>query len=330
MKIFLTGGTGYLGRALLAGLLEAGHQVTVLSRRPDPELEHPRLRWIEGDLRAGPPPADLLMQHRAVLHAAALVKTWVRDRSEFDRVNVDAWDQLLEVCARAGVPRILHTSSFISLGPSVVGRKLREADRGPRETFLTDYERTKYKADLVTERWAARGIPVITLYPTVVFGPGPCTDGNLVGKLIWMIARRRFPGIFGTGAQVWDFAYLPDVVQGHLQALERALPGQGYILGGENVRLDHLVEQVQALLGRAPSVRRIPIEVAEALGSILEGAAPLTNRAPDLTRGVASVYRHDWSYDCSKAERDLGYTRTSFASALEETVRWAKQLRRWG
>lgn len=329
MKVFLTGGTGYLGRALREALLAEGHQLTVLSRRPRPDDPGGRLRWVTGDLRLGPPPVEVLHQHRAVLHSAAMVRTWARNRSEFDRVNVEAYEALLERCRLAGVPKVLHTSSFLSLGPSPDGHRLREEDRAPRSTFLTDYERTKYLADQVTDRWVDKGVPVSTLHPTILFGPGARTDGNLVGKMVWMIARGRFPGLIGSGRQVWNLAYLPDVVSGHLKALERALPGQHYILGGEDIALDTLVEKIHRLLGRPPRFRRISIPTAERLGRFLEWGAWFTGRAPELTPGVAAVYRHNWSYDSGKAERGLGYVRTPFESALGETVRWARTVRRW-
>jgi NAD+-dependent farnesol dehydrogenase len=329
MKVFVTGGTGYLGRSLLAALLEAGHQVTALARRPPEGGGNDRLQWVQGDLRDGPPPAELLSRHRAVVHAAAMVRAWAPDPGEFDRVNVQAWDALLGAAARAGVQKIVHTSSFISLGPSPGPEPLRETDRGPRSDFRTDYERTKYLADEVTDRWIARGTPVVTLYPGVIYGPGACSDGNLVGKMVWMMARGRFPGIFGSGKQVWNLAYLPDVARGHCLALERGLPGSSFILGGENVTLDDLVARTEQLLGRSAKVRHIPVGVASWLGRIMEWRAGHTGRAPDLTRGVAAVYRHNWSYDSSAAEKSLGYRRTPFSEALAATVQWARELRQW-
>jgi farnesol dehydrogenase len=329
MKVFLTGGTGYLGGALRAALLESGHQVTVWARR-DPEGEKDsREEWIRGDLRDGAPPVDLLMRHRAVIHAAALVKTWAPDPSEFDRINVDAWDKLLFAATHAGVQKIIHTSSFISLGPSPGPQPLREGERRPRDDFRTDYERTKYLADQVTDRWIARGAPVVTVYPGVIYGPGSCGDGNLVGKMIWLLARGKFPGIIGSGKQVWNLAYLPDVAQGHCLALERGLPGSSFILGGENIPLGDLVARVARLLGRSSRVPRIPVGIAEWLGGWMEKRASRTGAAPDLTRGVAAVYRQNWSYDSSQAEKTLGYRRTPFAEALDVTVQWARELKEW-
>jgi farnesol dehydrogenase len=259
-----------------------------------------------------------------------MVKSWARDRREFDRVNVAAYDGLLERCYRAGVPKIVHTSSFLSLGPSPLDHPLTEKDRAERTEFMTDYERTKFLADAVTDRWVKKGLPVSTLYPTILHGPGGCTDGNLVGKMVWWIVKGRFPGVIGSGRQVWNLAYLPDVVQGHVRALERALPGQGYILGGHDLPLEELVRKAYRLLGKKPRYRHLKVETAEALGGFMEWTARFTGKAPDLTRGVASVYRHDWSYDSSKAERDLGYHRTPLDAALESTVSWAAGLKTWG
>lgn len=329
MKVFLTGGTGYLGGALRAALLAAGHQVTVLARRPPDDPADPRLEWLQGDLAEGPPPADVLHRHRAVIHAAACVKSWAPDRSVFDRVNVEAWDALLAACHRVGVQKVLHTSSFMSLGPSPTPEPMTEGDRAVRTSFRNDYERTKYLADEVTDRWLARGAPVVTLYPGVIFGPGARTDGNLIGKMIWMIARRRFPGLIGPGTQVWNLAYLPDVVQGHLQALERAVPGRSYILGGENVELNRLIREIQGRLGRRGTIPHLPFGLAEALGGWLERRAVRSGRAPLLTRGVASVYRCHWSYDSNAARRDLGYSPTPLGEALDATVAWAAGVRDW-
>ncbi len=328
MKVFLTGGTGYLGAALLQGLLAGGHQVSVLSRRPT-DLSHPRLTWIRGDLLQGDPPDEILVQHRAVLHSAALVKTWARDPRDFDRMNVDVHDRLLGRCHRLGIPRVLVTSSFLSLGPSPTGRPLTEADLQTRETFLTDYERTKHLADQSTDRWAAQGLAVSTLLPTVIYGAGRVTDGNLVGNLLYRIRTGRFPGIIGSGRQVWSFAYLPDVVGGHLLALDRALPGQRYILGGENRTLEDLITRAANGLGRPPIRRRLPVAWLETLGSLMELGARVTGKAPDLTRGVAGVYRNDYAYHSDKAVRGLGYSITPFEEGLRATFEWVRSLPRW-
>lgn len=330
MKLFVTGGTGYLGTALLQGLVDAGHQVTVLTRRPPEVSPSPRVTWLQGDLAEGPPAEEVLHQHRMVIHAAALVKTWVRDRSLFDRVNVEAHDRLLERCYRLGVSKVIVTSSFLSLGPSPTAAPIDETAHRRRDHFLTDYERTKHLADEITDRWIEKGLPIVTLYPTVLYGPGSATDGNLVGKMAYWIRKGIFPGIIGRGDQVWDYAYLPDVVRGHLLAMERGLPGERYILGGHLKRQDELVRRLYQELRPGGRPMRLPVGLAEALGGWMERWAEWTGQTPELTRGVAGVYRHHYAYDSSKAERGLGYTRTPFDDAMAALVGWARGLRRWG
>lgn len=330
MRIFLTGGTGYLGGALLDGLLAAGHEVTALTRRSRPEDERPGLRWVLGDLAEGPPEVAELNRHSVVVHCAALVKTWTPDRSDFDRINVQAYRGLLERCAVAGVTKIVHTSSFLSLGPSPTSVPIDESHRGERSRFYTDYERTKYASDRVTDEWAEKGLPIVTLYPAVLFGPGACTDGNLLGKLVYWVREGTFPGRIGSGKQVWSYAYLPDVVEGHISAIERGMAGHRYILGGENMALDDVLRKIHEKLGKPFRVRKIPVGVAEGLGRLMELGARFTHKAPELTRGVAGVYREHWSYSSRRAERGLGYRITPFDAALDRTVDWVRTLDRWG
>lgn len=329
MRIFLTGGTGYLGGALLDGLLAAGHEVSALTRKPRPDDVRPGLRWVLGDLESRPPEISELNRHPVVVHTAALVRSWVRDPRQFDRVNVDAYRLLLERCAAAGVTKVVHTSSFLSLGPSPGPEPLDETQRPERRRFYTDYERTKYLADRITDTWLDKGLAIVTLYPTVLFGPGQCTDGNLVGKLVYWVRTGRFPGRIGSGRQVWNYAFVPDVVGGHVSAVERGLGGQRYVLGGENRALEDVLRMIFTKLEKPYRVRGIPIPVAETLGRLLELGARFTGKAPDLTRGVAGVYREHWAYSSRRAERALGYSVTPFEEALDETVAWVRGLERW-
>ncbi len=330
MKVFLTGGTGYLGGTLLRALLDAGHEVTALTRRPQQADPSVPLRWVEGDLAKAPPEPNDLRQCQVVVHAAAMVKTWSKDRREFDRHNVEAYEALLGACARAGVSKIVHTSSFLSIGPSPTPTPIDEDARATRSRFYTDYERTKYLADQITDKYLDKGLPIVTLYPTVLFGPGGCTDGNLLGKMIYWIREGTFPGRVGSGEQVWSYGYVPDVVDGHISAMERGMAGHRYILGGENVRLNDVLSAIYKRLNRPESFKKIPVGVAEALGKLMEWGAAFTGKPPELTKGVAGVYREHWSYSSERAERALGYQITPFETAIGETVDWVRGLDTWG
>jgi farnesol dehydrogenase len=331
MRIFLTGSTGYLGDRLLRALLAAGHQVRVLVRDPGrlPEDLRDRLEIVQGDLLVPPDPGFLEGQE-ALIHTAAMVRTWARDRRLFERVNVEGFRRLVEAALEAGVRRILHTSSFMALGPARGGVPVDEEASPWEGGWLTDYARTKALAEKWSREAVAKGAPIVTLYPAVIYGPGRCTDGNLLGKLAFWILHGKFPGLLGSGRQRWTLSFVEDVVRGHLLALEKARPGDRFILGGPEVRLGQLVAKLHEMLGRPPRFRRLPVWSGKIVGGLQILRARLGGPLPELTPSIAEVYAHDWVYSSRRAQEALGYQVTPLEEGLERTVRWVRGLSRWG
>lgn len=330
MKVFLTGSTGYLGERLARGLLEAGHEVRALVRHPDamPSELRERMEIVQGDL-LGTMDTEFLAGADAMIHCAAMVRTWHRNRSIFDRVNVTAYEKLLRVAVAAGVGKILHTSSFIALGPSADGTPMAEDSPRWGGPPMTDYERTKMGAERVSRRFVDEGGPLVSLYPAVIYGPGRRTEGNLLGKLAFMIRTGTFPGLLGTGRQRWTLAFVEDVVLGHLLALEKGVPGDRFILGGPDVVLADLVGRLQELLGKPKRKRTLPIAVGKAVGWAQVLRAFLGGPVPELTPGIAEVYRHDWLFSSDRAREKLGYEVTPLTDGLERTARWVQGIRSW-
>ncbi|MBD3337115.1 MAG: NAD-dependent epimerase/dehydratase family protein [Candidatus Eisenbacteria bacterium] len=330
MRVFLTGATGYLGGRLLKALLAAEHQIRVLVRRPerlDPELRE-RLEIIQGDLGARPE-AKFLEGIEALIHSGAMVRTWHRRRWMFDQVNVEGYRSLLEAAREAGVAKVVHTSSFMALGPS--GREGPLTEESPRwgGPPMNDYERTKWAAERVSRRFVEDGGPLVSLYPAVIYGPGRRTDGNLVGKLAYLLREGKFPGLLGSGQQRWTLAFVDDVVAGHMAALEKGEPGGRFILGGPTVVLRDLVERLSSLLGRPSRVRTLPIAAGKLVGAAQVLRAYLGGPVPELTPGVAEVYRHNWVFASGRAETELGYTITPLDDGLRRTAEWVKGLPGW-
>ena len=323
MRVLLTGASGYLGGRLAHGLAGAGHVVRGLVRDPR--------RWIDPPAQAEMQTGDVTDRATveravngcdAVVHAAALVKMWVRDRRAFDRVNVQGLGHVAEAAGQAGV-RLLYVSSFVALGPTD-GTTLDE--RSPRSTtdLHNDYERTKWVADQLARGLAARGADIVRIYPGVIFGPGPLTDGNHVVKLLLQHAQGKLPGLLGPGNLRQCFAFVDDVVDGAVAALERARSGSGYVLGGENRTAVELFEAFHAAAGVPPPRRRIPFALAAAIGRSQRWRAQLFGIEPELTDEVVGIYRHEWAYSSTSAERELGYRVTPFGEAVRRTVAWLR------
>ena len=319
--LLLTGSTGYLGSRIAQELIERRVPFRVLVRNParltfDPTVS--RCEVVVGDLCDAGKLAEALRGAKHLIHSAALVKMWVRDRQDFWRVNVEGLKTLLQAAERAGVERVVYTSSFIAAGPCSdqnTGEGLR--NRGP---YSNEYEETKAIAlDWLRAEGFAR-FPVVALLPGVIYGPGPATEGNLVGGMIQQYLSGKFPGLLGSGEQRWSFSFIPQVVAAHLAALEIARTGEEYFLAGDNRSLNDLFRILEDLTGVRHSVRHLPFWAGKAVGTMEAARARLFGHQPQLTPGVVEVFKHDWTYSSSKATRDLGYRVIPLEEGLRKTL----------
>ena len=326
MKILLTGATGFLGGRVAGRLTDGGHQVRGFVRDPGRWEDRPEGSEVAvGDVTDRDAVSRAVDGCDAVVHAAALVKNWVRDPRQFDRVNVSGLGNVIAACRESGT-RLIYVSSFVALGPTD-GRIFDESTPRATEEFNNDYERTKWLADQMARHVEPGELEIVRVYPGVVFGAGALTDGNHVVKLLLQHAEGKLPGMLGSGDLRQCFAYVDDVADGILRAVEKGKPGEGYILGGENRTAVELFDVFQRVTDIAPPKRKIPFAVAYWIGKLQRWRAVLTGIEPELTDEVVGIYRHEWAYSSRRAEEQLGYRVTPFESAIERTVSW---LRRQG
>lgn len=306
MNVLVTGGTGYLGRAVVHALAARGHAPVVFART----ARQSRLpgTLVDGDVRDRAALERAARGCDAVCHMAALVSIWRRRRQDFDDVNVGGLQHVLNAASSARIPRLVYTSSFLALAP--LGHET------PLEA--NDYQRTKVAADRLADSAVRAGSPLIRVYPGVVYGPGSFTEGNLIGRMIADHLKGRLPGLIGPEL-AWSYAFVEDVAAGHCAALERGDAGARYLLGGENATQQRVFDLVGQMTGRKPP-RRIPFGVATVLGAVEELRVNVFGGAPLITRGTVDIFRHDWSLDSSRAVRDLGYTMTPLVDGIQRTL----------
>lgn len=323
--VLLTGATGYLGSQIARELIACGEPFRVLVRDPARLRFNPasvRCEVIAGDLRDSSTLRKSLAGVDSVIHTAALVKMWVRDRQDFRRVNVEGLQNLLQAAANSGVKKIVYTSSFMALGPCAdpqAAESLRHA--GP---FSNEYEESKAQALEWVRSVGIRQFPLLVLMPGVIYGPGPRTEGNLVGGMIEQYMAGKFPGLLGTGEQRWSFAYNADVAGAHLAALEKGKLGETYVLAGDNRSLNEFFRLLAELSGVRHKVRHPPFTAGKMVGALEVARATLTGRPPQLTPGVVEVFKHDWVYSSAKAVRELGYHVTPLEEGLRKTLEGMK------
>ncbi|MGH9369915.1 MAG: NAD-dependent epimerase/dehydratase family protein [Vicinamibacterales bacterium] len=307
VRVLVTGGTGYLGRAIVRELARRGHDPIVFSRRATATTDLPGTR-IDGDVRDRDSVLAAARGVDAVCHTAALVRVWHPDAADFDRVNVGGLETVVDVCIALKTRRLLYTSSFLALPPAGRSRAL-EAN---------DYQRSKVRAREVARTAAARGVPIVSLVPGVIYGPGAVTEGNLVGRLVRDHLAGRLPGIVGAD-RTWSFSFVDDVADAHVSALEAGQPGQEYVVGGENVPQIRLFQLLREIAG-VPLPRRVPASVAQAFALIEELTAG-RSRSPRLTRGTVKILQRDWPLDSSRSVQELSYRTTPLFSGIRTMLR---------
>jgi len=318
--VLVTGASGFIGRHLLLALQRQGRRVKALVRRDDGlAVAFPGLEVIRADVGDLAAYRSGLEPGMTVIHLAAVRAIPGTRRANFHRVNVDAALAFAETAGQAGVKRFLHVSAALVYGCTGVASA--DETASPSEPpFVSGYLESRLEALRRMRDLATRGLPIVTLCPTIVFGPDtPDHPNRLAGQMRWLL-RHRIDRVIGGGAQRRTLAFVGDVVRGMLLAETRAVPGAEYILGGHDVSPREFNRRVLAAAGVTP---RLSL-------SLPAGAVRVTARWVDRCRGsergcgyeaALDMYTHAWCYSSGKAASELGYSVTPIDEALAETVR---------
>ena len=317
-RIFLTGGTGYLGGAIVAQLLENGYRLRLLARKKPIDAASPMLETVAGGLSDVDRLAEYMQGCDAAIHSAALVASWARDPAEFYRTNVQGLVNMIAAARKASIGTLIYTSSLFALGPAGLPGAKEDAALIPQK--IHPYQHSKVVARQIAMRARDDGLPIVILYPGVIYGPGKKSEGNMISRLILDFVGGQVPGLLGGGKPIWSYAYIKDVARGHALALERCPAGGEFILGGPNVSLRVFFEVLGRLTGREIPKWKIPTGMGMILGGLEFGLARLCGRQPRMTPATVRMMCLDWACDSSLACANLGYLQTPLLEGLRETL----------
>lgn len=320
---FVTGASGFIGRHLLRALLGQGRQVVALCRRPSSlsGLEHPRLRILASELENVDAYAKHLDESTAVFHLAALRHRKGATLEEYDRTNVQATLELARASAERRVARFVYVSSAGIYGP-YDGRPVSE-DGLRRSPTTSAYLLSRLGALDEMRRLAEEGLPLVTVCPSIVFGPDHPSHPNIVTSHFRRLLRTGISLVVAGGRQRKDFVYVKDVARGLLAAERLGSVGEEYILSGEDVSFRQLDGMVFSLAGLKP---RLSLSVP---GGLARKAARAADRLKGYHRGsgyeaaVESLLQEKL-YSCEKARRSLCYTWSPLRDSVLETIEFIK------
>ncbi|MDO3642078.1 NAD-dependent epimerase/dehydratase family protein [Mucilaginibacter sp. L3T2-6] len=326
MRILVTGATGFIGRYLSFKLAEQGYNVVALCRNVNHPylIPHKNITAVKGDILDRPSLISAMKDCQQVYHTAALAKMWRRDKNDYYNINVAGTRNVLELAMDLYISKIVYTSTCGVWGPTI---KHPMTENDPRiDGFAIDYERTKYLAEIETRIYANKGLNVVTVNPSRVYGEGPITDSNTVGKMIYGYLKGKWRIIPGKGTQVSNYAYLDDVVNGHIAAMEQGEPGNRYILGGEDISFNTFFDTLQNISGKSHNMIRLPQRIIEAYSHFEKLKTSLTGLPPVFLPEFAARLRRDQKYSSQKAIAKLNYHITPFAEGMAKTINHIKNL----
>ncbi|QGM96588.1 hopanoid-associated sugar epimerase [Methylocystis parvus] len=318
-SVLITGASGFIGGAVARLMLSEGHQVRTLIRPGSPTTNIPcACETVFGDITDEESVRAAMKGVRWVFHLAADYRLWARDPKMVFRVNVQGAEIVMKEAMRAGVERVVHTSSVATLG-GANGALCTEENRLPAEKAVGAYKQSKIVAERLVETMIEKeGLPAIIVCPSAPLGPGdvkPTPTGRIVSEAI----RGAMPAYVETGLNV---VHVDDVAAGHLAAIERGSVGERYILGGENLTLYDLLTEISRLTGRPAPRFKLPAGPLMPLAYANEWGARLIGYEPFLHCDSLKMSRTRMYFDDRKARRELGYETRPARLAIQDAVDW--------
>ena len=320
MDVLVTGATGFVGANVTRLLVADGCRIRVLARPTSrlAALEGCPVQVIRGDILDPGALRPAVEGCRVVFHAAADYRLWAQEPGEIYRTNVDGTRNVLEACARAGVERVVYTSSVGTLGIPRRGGAGTETTPVGLDDMIGPYKRSKFLAERVAEEYAASGLGVVIVNPTNPIGPWevkPTPTGQMI--VDYLLGR-----MFGTLDTGLNLIHVADVARGHVLAARLGRVGEKYILGCRNCSLTEIFGMLARITGiRAPRLR-LPHALIFLVALLNEGLARATGRPPRVPLAGVRMARAHMYWSAEKAVRELGLPQTPVERALRDAVDW--------
>jgi dihydroflavonol-4-reductase len=323
MRALVTGATGFVGSAVARALCQSGWQVRALVRA---NSDQRNLRQLPVELATGDLNDQGSLEKAAsgcdgLFHVAADYRLGVADPSELYRNNVEGTRKVLAAARRAGVARIVYTSSVATIGLPADGSPGTEDTPSALTDMIGHYKRSKFLAEELVRESVQAQAPVIIVNPSTPIGPGDIKP-TPTGQMVLDAAAGRTPAYVDTGLNI---VHVDDVAAGHLHAFERGRIGERYILGGENMSLREILTQICRLAARPPPRIRVPHSALLPIAYASEALARVTGRGTRVTVEAVRMARKRMYFSSEKAVRELGYGWRPPVVAFEDALFWFGQ-----
>ena len=318
--VLVTGASGFVGAAVARKALARGFRVKVLMRATASRdnIDGLDVEPVTGDMRDAASMTAAMQGVRYLFHVAADYRLWARDPSEIGRNNLEGARATMSAALRAGVERVVYTSSVAALKPGS-GNAVDETSRHTPQSVIGAYKLSKLLAEREVERIIAEeGLPAVIVAPSTPIGARDIKP-TPTGRIIVEAAAGRMPAFVDTGL---NLVHVDDVAEGHFLALERGKVGENYILGGTDVTLAQMLADIAVLAGRRAPTVKLPRGPLFPLAFAAEAIARVTGKEPFLTADALRMSRYQMYFSSAKAMRELGYAARPYREGLKDAHAW--------
>jgi dihydroflavonol-4-reductase len=325
MKTLITGATGFVGSAVLRQLLYEGHTVRALVR-PNSDrrnLSGLPVEIVEGDLKDRTSLDQAIAGCDTLFHVAADYRLWVPRPYEIYETNVNGTLNIMHAAARAGVERVVYTSSVATLGLNHDGSPADESTQVVYDDMIGHYKRSKFLAEAEVQRLVdEQALPVVIVNPSTPIGPRDIKP-TPTGQMILKSASGHMPAYVDTGL---NLVHVDDVAVGHLLAFKHGKIGQRYILGAHNMTLKEILTELALITGKPRPRFRLPHNMVLPLAYLAEVWTRLLMKGePLLTVDGVRLAKKMMFFSTEKAEQELGFSTRPVIEALSDAVNWFRQ-----
>ena len=323
MRALVTGANGFVGSAVARALGKAGWQVRALVRMGSDRrnLQDLPVDIAVGDITDETSLGTALSGCEALFHVAADYRLWAPRPELLYRTNIEGTRKVLEAARRAGVVRVVYTSSVAAVGLPDDGSPGSEDTPVSLAAMIGHYKRSKFLAEEAVRELVRAGAPVVIVNPSTPIGPGD-RKPTPTGQLVVDAALGRMPAYVDTGLNI---VHVDDVANGHLLAFQRGRIGERYILGGDDMTLRDILAEISRLAGRRAPRIRLPHGLLLPVAWASEVAARLSRTTPRVTIDGVRMARKRMFFSSAKAVGELGYRWRPASEAFADALRWYRE-----
>jgi len=321
VRVFITGATGFVGAHVARSYAAEGAVLRLLTRKSSrlDGLAGLDAETVVGDLRDPASLRSAIEGCDTLVHVAADYRLWVRDPQEMYAANVDGTRELLKMAREVGVQRVVYTSSVATMGFKSDGTIVNEETPVSLDDMIGHYKRSKFLGEQEAIKAARAGQHVMILNPTTPIGPGDAKP-TPTGRIIVDFLNKKFPAYVDTGLNLVDVG---EVARMHVVALDRGMPGERYILGGENLTLKQILDRMSAITGLPSPTMKVPHAVAMGFAFFDETiTGKLRGKEPRATVEAVRMGKKMMFASSARAERDLGFKVLPIYNALRAAIDW--------